>query len=337
MKVNVNAATIGASVSATALQSVSTKMAELLGTGETRSILGDASVSVSAGGMDLDQLLAELTLEEEERRLKLARERLASALELINAMNEQQGVAHSEAYAKINDYSMQLESVDQQIRSTEQAAAQAQRDVTQAQQGVTQAQKELTAVQKTQAQAQRKEAAAQAEVDQAQAALDSMTQGADETPEAYAQRQAEARATLSNAQAKLAAAQASTASAGQSVAAAEAALASAQSTLDSAQARQRTLSNQKASLETQRTDLSNRIDEQWNKLNDDELRVLLEAMKLDASDVQSILDKEVEERDEAQEAAMAQREAPAKIILKALERYEMRLQDSISEKRDMMI
>ena len=60
-------------------------------------------------------------------------------------------------------------------------------------------------------------------------------------------------------------------------------------------------------------------------------------MKLSAADVQTILDKEPLESDDERTEMLAQREAPAKAIFKALENYEKRLQDSIEAKRETMV
>ena len=61
------------------------------------------------------------------------------------------------------------------------------------------------------------------------------------------------------------------------------------------------------------------------------------AYRQSAADVQTILNKESLEKDEDREAQMIQREAPAKTILKALDDYAKRLQESIDAQREAMI
>lgn len=323
MELNVNAADLKANVSAINLASATAKVAEMSGSQASAPILGGANVRVAAGGGDLEKLLAQMQLEDEEKRLKMARERLASVLDLIEAMNAQQASAHSEAYTKIDQYAREMEEIEAAISAKEQEISR--QDTT-----IQQAQRDVSSAQQVSDRAQREVASAQRAVDSAQTALDGLTQRPGESDADFAARQAQAEADLAQAQQALANTQAS---AGQ----ASAALSMAQDNLAAAQASKTQMESEKSALQTRLSDLAEDIDEQWGKLNDDELRALIEVMKLSAADVQTILNKESLEKDDDREAQMIQREAPAKTILKALDDYAKRLQESIDAQREAMI
>lgn len=331
--VNLSAATVSAAQAANLTAQVAAKVAGQAG---SASVLGGASVNVSSA-MDLDKLLAQLKLEDEEKRLQMARERLASALELISAMNAQQGLAHSEAYDKISEYAAQLDSVERQIKAKEDAIKQQEKSVAAAERDVRAAERDVTAAQTAQEQAQREVAAAEQVVAAAQDAVDGLRRGEGESEADYNRRVEEANQALAAAQNTLASAQAAATAAGRTLASAQAALGTALNTLAAAEQALTALQDEKGALETQQAELTAKIDEQWSKLNDDELRLLAEVLRMDASDVQSILNKEPDEKSESQEAQMMQREDPAKIILRALKKYEDRLQDAIEAKREVMI
>lgn len=323
MELNVNTTNVNANVSAINLASATGKAAEMSGSQATTPLLGGAGLTVSMSGSKLDKLVAQMQLEEEDKRLKLARERLAAALDLIDAMNAQREAEHSEAYTKIDQYAREMESVEAQIAAKESAISGQDTAIQQAQREVNNAQKNVD-------RAQREVASAQRAVDSAQSALDGLTQRPGESDADFAARQAQAEADLAQAQQALANTQAS---AGQ----ASAALSAAQDNLSAAQASKAQMESEKSALQTRLSELAGQIDEQWGKLNDEEVRALLDAMKLSAADVQSILDKEPLESDDERAEKLAQREAPAKAIFKALENYEKRLQDSIEAKRETMV
>lgn len=323
MELNVNATQVNANVSALNLASATEKVAEMSGSQATTPLLGGAGVTVSVSGSRLDKLVAQMQLEEEDKRLKLARDRLAAALDLIDAMNAQREIEHTEAYNKIDQYARELARIEAQIATKDS-------DISRQDTTIQQAQREVSSAQRNYDRAQREVATAQRAVDNAQAALDGLTQAPGESDADFAARQAQAEANLAQAQQALANTQAS---AGQ----ASAALSAAQANLDAATASKAQLEGEKGDLQRRQSELADLIDAQWGSLNSDEVRALLEAMKLSAADVQSIIDKEPLEKDEEQEAMLAQRAAPAKTIFKALEDYEMRLQESIEAKRETMI
>ena len=336
MELNVNGVNGGLPVSQVALTSATEKLAEMKG-GAPAGVLSGASLSISGGGTNLEKLLAQMELEDEERRLKLARERLASAFELIQAMNLEQGVTHSEAYTQLDEYATQVEALERAIQAKEREISAQERTVGAAEREVTQATRELNAAQSALETAQGGVQAAEQEVAAAQAEVDGMTQAPGESDEAFAQRQAEAQAALATAQGKLASAQAAAATAGESVASAQTAVNAAQAKVDQEQVKLQTLKDEKQAMQTERDDLNGRIDALWDKLNDDELRALMEAMRLGASDVQSILEKRPDEENEDRETEMVQREAPTSIVQRALDRYEKRLQETIEAKREAMV
>lgn len=323
MELNVNAADLKANVSAINLASATAKVAEMSGSQASAPILGGANVRVAAGGGDLEKLLAQMQLEDEEKRLKMARERLASVLDLIEAMNAQQASAHSEAYTKIDQYAREMEEIEAAISAKEQEISR--QDTT-----IQQAQRDVSSAQQVSDRAQHEMVTAQGFVDNAQAELDGLTQAPDESDADFAARQAQAQANLAQAQQVLANAQ-------NTAAQASANLDVARTNLETALATKTQLETESVELQAQLASLSGKIDEQWGKLNDDELRALIEVMKLSAADVQTILNKESLEKDEDREAQMIQREAPAKTILKALDDYAKRLQESIDAQREAMI
>ena len=301
-----------------------------------------SNLTVSSAPLNLDALVAKLNVETADTKETTAKMTLSSAFETVIAKAIESGnvsAKNMEILDAASGMSEQLDEVNAKIPQLEKDVKQLEQDVAKKQNDVNVAQNNVNQLTNDLEQLKQQETRTNKDVQNRQAEVDSLKKqiAAETDPAKRAQLEnqlAVAEGQLTKAKKALTDIQGKITGTQQSLTAAQATLATAQNDLASAKT---ALNNKKTELQTakeQKAALEQQLKDKMSELTDvDVIRALAEALKMDAADVQNLVQDNKAERSEEQEKYL-DKHNPLRIMQDAVANYDQEILDTIASKRE---
>ena len=294
---------------------------------EPAPILGSKSLSVTSAPMNLDALVAKLSLETNNMREDVAKTSLSSAFSTIIANAERVMTKTDNNIAVLDD----AKNLNKQLAEVEAQIPAKQKEIDQ----LTQTQKVASeAVNKAQEAVDK----AQSDVDKVQNAVDKLTEERTDlenqiSMETDPAKKAQLEAKRDVVDAKLADATAELATAQNALASAQGVLSKAQTNLNNVNSQLTTAKTELANLQEQKTNLKEQVKNKLKELQDVDVdRAVNEALKQDAKDGVKLdtLEKDQEEDEER----YLDTHSPLRIMQDAILKHDSEILDTINSKRE---
>lgn len=325
MNVNiVNLNSVSSADLASAVEKLQTSTVETTAATSSTAVSGSSANITITKASDLEKLLNQLRLENEEKSLEVAKERLAQAAVLIQALGEEVSTMYDTYSAKVTEAETALQEIQEKLETKESELTALQKEITGTLSPA------VTSAQSNYDKASAGVTSAQTALDDANSALATLQASGTATAEEIAaatEAVTQATTTLDSAKAKQTEAQTK--------------LTEAQTALTTAQAKETTLKTEISTLKTDETTAEKNVTNAHTALNTfvNTLVGLLNDQGITVADVEHLLETQMDamEQDDEESETVQTTKTPVEIIMDALRDYVDELRDDILTNREQMV